>query len=69
MHAVYVGMVPRLHKRNVYIQRKVRVWRAQKCIVIVRGKTTPTCAGLQRTPFQVGQYSADNGNMRKFRLQ
>ena len=30
------GMVPRFHKRNVYIKRKLRVWTAQKCIAIVR---------------------------------
>ena len=59
-------MVPRLHQSNVYIKRKLQVWRAQKCIALVRGKTPPTCAGLQTTPFHVWQYAAENGNMLNF---
>ena len=46
-----ISMVPRLHQSNVYIKRKLRVWRAQKCIALVRGKTPSTCTGLQTTPF------------------
>ena len=46
-----IPMVPRLHQSNGYIKKKLRVWRAQKCIVLVGGKTAPTCVGLQTTPF------------------
>ena len=61
-----IPVVPCLHQRNGYIKRKLRVWRAQKCIVLVGGKTAPTCAGLQTTPFFEWQYRAENGNMRNF---
>ena len=61
-----IPRVPRFHKRNVYIKRKLRVWRAQKCIALVRGKTTPTCAGLQTMPFHGWQYRDGNGNMPNF---
>ena len=33
------AMVPCLHQCKVYIQRKVRVWRAQKCNFLVSAKT------------------------------
>ena len=61
-----IGIVPRFHKKNVIIKRKLRVWRAQKCIALFRGKTPPACAGLQTTPFHGGEYKAKNGNMRSF---
>ena len=50
---------------NVNIKRKLPVWRVQKCIRLVGGKTSLICAGLQTTPSQVGQYRAENGNLRK----
>ena len=53
---------------NVYIKRKLRVLRTQKCIALVRGKTPPTCAGLQTTPFQGWQYRIEKGSMRNFWL-
>ena len=52
---------------NGYIKRKLRVWRNQKCIALVRGKIPPTCAGLQTVPFRRWQYRAENGNRRNFR--
>ena len=58
-------MVPCLHQSNVYIKRKLRVWRVQKCILTVGAKTSLTCGGLQTTPSQVSQYRAENGNLRK----
>ena len=61
-----IGMLPCFHKRNVYLERKIRIWRVKKCIVLVHGKSPPTCAGLQTTPFHWGHYRAENGNMRKF---
>ena len=47
------AMVPCLHQRNVYIKRKLQVWRVQKCILLVGAKTSLACAGLQTTPSQV----------------
>ena len=61
-----IGMVPRFHKRSVYIKRKLQGWRTQKCIAQVRGKTPPTCAGPQTTSFHRGKYTDGNGNMRNF---
>ena len=57
-----LAMVPRFHRSNVYIKRKLRVWRVQKWIPLVGGKTAPTCAGLQTTLSDVRQHSPDNGN-------
>ena len=61
-----IPMVPRLHQSNGYIKRKLQVWRCQKCIALVRGKTPPTCAGQQTTPFHGWQDRAENGNMPNF---
>ena len=58
-------MVPCLHQGNIYIQRKLRVWREQKCIPLVGAETPLTCLGRQSTPFHGGRYRADNGNLRK----
>ena len=46
-------MVPRLHQINVYIKRKLRVWRVIKCTPLVGAKTSLTCAGLPTTLSQV----------------
>ena len=61
-----VSMLPRLHQSNGYIKRKLRVWRAQKCIALVGAESVLTSAGPQTTPFHGGQYRARNGNMRNF---
>ena len=58
-------MVPSLHQSNVYIKRKLQVWRVQKCIPLTGAKTALTCAGLQTILSQVSQYSVKNGNLRK----
>ena len=58
-------MVPCLHQSNVYIKRKLRVWRVIKCTPLVSAKTSLTCAGLQTTLSEVSQYRAENGNLRK----
>ena len=47
---------------NVYIKRKLSVWRVQKGISLVGAKASVTCAGLQTTPSHVSQYRAENGN-------
>ena len=59
-------MLPCLHHSNLYLKRKLRVWRVQKCIPLVSAKTALTCAGLQTTPSHVRQYWAEKGNLRKF---
>ena len=46
-----IGMVPCLHQGNIYIQKKLWVWREQKCIRLVGGETPLPCAGQQTTPF------------------
>ena len=56
-------MVLYLHQSNVHIKRKLQVWRVQKCIPLVRGKTALTCAGLQTTLSDVRQHSPYNGNL------
>ena len=58
-------MVPCFHQKTVYIERKLRVWKALKCIPLVGGKTALTCEGLQTTSSHVRQYRTENGNLRK----
>ena len=58
-------MVPCLHQGNIYIQRKLRVWREQKCISLVGAETPLTCAGRQTTPSHGERYRAENGDLRK----
>ena len=61
----HIAMVPSLHQGNIYIKRKIRIWRDQNCIPIVGSKTVLTCAGRQTTPSQGSQYRPGNGNLRK----
>ena len=61
-----IPMVQRLQQSNGYIKRKLRVWRAQKCIALVGAETVLTSAGPQTTPFHGGQYRVRSGNMRNF---
>ena len=49
-------MVPCLHQGNIYIKRKLRVWRDQKCIPIVGGITQLNCAGRHNTPSRGKQF-------------
>ena len=58
-------MVPCLHQNNVYIKKKLRVWRVQKCIPLVGAKILIPGVGLQTTLSQVSQYRAELGNLRK----
>ena len=60
-----ITLVPCLHQGNIYIKRKLRVWRAQKCISLVGAKSPLTCAGLKTTPSQSSRYGVGNGNLRK----
>ena len=43
-------MVPCLQQGNIFTKRKLRVWRDQKCILLVVAITPLTCAGRQNTP-------------------
>ena len=56
---------PCLHQSNVYIKRKLQVWRTQKCIPLIGANPALTCPGLQTTTSHVNQYRAENGNLRK----
>ena len=58
-------MVPLLHQNNVYIKRKLQVWRVQKCIHLVGAKIALTYAGLQTTSSHLTNYRAENGNLWK----
>ena len=60
-----IAMVPSLHQGNIYIKRKLRVWRDQICIPLVSIKNPLTCAGRETTPSQGSQYRPENGNLRK----
>ena len=60
-----IAMVPCFHQGNIYIKRKLRVWRAKKCISLVGAKSTLTCVGRQITVHQGRQYRVGNGNLRK----
>ena len=55
-----IAMLLCLHQSNVYIKRKLRVWRVQKCIPLIDTKTSLTWAGLQTTQSHVSQYMAEN---------
>ena len=55
-------MVPYLHQTTVYIKRKLRVWRVQKCIALVGAKTALTCVGLKTTQSDVRRYWLENEN-------
>ena len=59
-------MEPCLHQNNVYIKRKLQVWRVQKCSPLVFAKAALTCVELQTTPSQVTQYWAENEDLEKY---
>ena len=46
-------------------QKEARLWRAQKCILLVGSKSALTCAGPQTTPSHVRPYEAENGDLGK----
>ena len=53
-----ISMVPCLYQGNIYIKRKLRVWREQKCIPLVGELTPLNCAGCHNTPSRGRQYRA-----------
>ena len=60
-----ISMAPCLHQGNIYIKRKLQVWRDQKCIPLVSTITPLNCAGRHNTPSRVRQYRAQNGKFGK----
>ena len=61
-----IAMVPCLHQCNVYLKRKLRVWRTQKCNFLVCAKTALTGTDQQTTSYHAAPYWASNGNYRNF---
>ena len=57
-------MVPCLHQSNGNIKRKKRAWRVQKCIMLIGADAILTSVGPHSTPFHVGLFKPQNGNMR-----
>ena len=58
-------MVPCLHQGNIYIKRKLRVWRDQKCIPLVSEITPLNCVVRHNTPSRGRQYRAQKGKFGK----
>ena len=56
-----IVMVPCLHQGNIYIKRKLRVWRDKNCIPLV---SPLTYAGRQTIPSHERRYRIENGNLR-----
>ena len=52
--ALPIPMVPRLYQSNLYIKRKLRAWRVQKCIALVGADTVLITAWPQNTSFHGG---------------
>ena len=61
------AMVQCLHQSNDYIKRKLKQWKAQKCIPLVDAISALTCTGPQTTPTHVRQYRDENGILGKSR--
>ena len=60
-----IAMVPYVHQGNIYFKKKLRVWRGQKCILLLGAKTPLTCVGRETTPSQGSWYRPDNRNLHK----
>ena len=60
-----ISMVPCLHQGNIYIKRKLRVCRDQKCIPLVGAITPLTCAGRQITLSRCRQDRSQYGKLHK----
>ena len=52
--ALPIPIVPRFHKSNGYMKRKLRACRVQKCIALVGADTVLTTACKESTPFHGG---------------
>ena len=60
-----LGRTYGLNQGNIYIKRKLRVWRDQKCIPLIGAITPLNCAGRHNTPSQGWQNRAQNGKFGK----
>ena len=60
-----ISMVPCFHQGNIYTERKLRVWRDQKCILLVGAITPLNYAGRNNTHSRGSQYRAQNGKLGK----
>ena len=58
--------VPCLHQGNIYIKRKLQVWRDKKCIPLICEITALNCEDHQNTPSRRRQYRAQNRKFGKF---
>ena len=61
----HIAMVSCLHQGNIYTKRKLRVWRDQKCILLVGAMAPRTSAGRENIPSPGSHYRAQNGKLRK----
>ena len=61
-----IAMVPCLHQCNLYIERKLRERRVQKCNPCFGAKGTLCSTGLQTTQLHAAQYRVDSTNLQKF---
>ena len=55
-----IAMVTCFHQRNVYIKRKLRVWRAQKCNLLNGANTASISTGPQTSHVSYTPYTASN---------
>ena len=62
-----ISMVLCFHQGNIYIKRKLRVLRDQKCIPLVGAIIPITYAGRQNIPSRGRQYRAQYGKLHKLR--
>ena len=60
-----IAMITCLHQRNIYTKRKLRVWRDQKCIMLVGTLTPVICAGRQNTLSRGRQHRTQKRKLRK----
>ena len=60
------AMIPGLLQCKVYVKRKLRVWRAQKCNFLVSSKTAPTGTGQHTIPCLAALYLVSNRNFQNF---
>ena len=61
-----IDIVPCFNHCNVYILRKLQVWRAQKFNFLVSAKIAQTGTGQETTPCLAAQYLASNRNFQNF---
>ena len=60
-----IAMVPHLHQGNIYITRKLGVWRVQKVFPLSVEKSLLPCVGRQTTPSQGSRYRTEIAKLRK----